>query len=81
MRMNEEERRLVEMVLSGRTDAFEPLVLPYRQPLLSLAYRLTQKGRSILDKYDELRVSLAGGSATERKARVELRQSASWPWT
>ncbi len=40
--MNEEERNLVEMVLSGRNDAFEPLVTPYRGPLLALAYRLTR---------------------------------------
>ena len=30
------------MVLSGRTEAFEPLVSPYRRPLLALAYRLTR---------------------------------------
>ena len=30
------------MVLSGRTEAFEPLVGPYRGPLLALAYRLTR---------------------------------------
>jgi RNA polymerase sigma-70 factor (ECF subfamily) len=42
MRMNEEERRLVEMVLSGRTEAFEPLVRPYRRALLALSYRLTR---------------------------------------
>ena len=30
------------MVLSGRTEAFEPLVTPYRRPLLALAYRLTR---------------------------------------
>lgn len=29
------------MVLSGRGEAFEPLVTPYRQPLLALACRLT----------------------------------------
>jgi len=42
MRMNETEKELVTMVLSGRTEAFEPLVLPYRRPLLALAYRLTR---------------------------------------
>ena len=30
------------MVLSGHTEAFEPLVTPYRRPLLTLAYRLTR---------------------------------------
>ncbi len=30
------------MVLSGHTEAFEPLVGPYRQPLLGLAWRLTR---------------------------------------
>jgi RNA polymerase sigma-70 factor (ECF subfamily) len=42
MRMNEGEKELVEMVLSGRSEAFEPLVTPYRQSLLALAYRLTR---------------------------------------
>ena len=31
---------MVELVLSGRTEAFEPLVTPYRRLLLTLAYRL-----------------------------------------
>jgi RNA polymerase sigma-70 factor, ECF subfamily len=38
--MNEKE--LVEMILAGRVEAFEPLVRPYRQPLLGLARRMTQ---------------------------------------
>lgn len=42
MRMNESEKELVTMVLSGRTEAFEPLVLPYRQSLIALAYRITR---------------------------------------
>lgn len=42
MRMNETEKELVAMVLSGRSEAFEPLVTPYRQPLLAIAYRLTR---------------------------------------
>jgi RNA polymerase sigma-70 factor (ECF subfamily) len=41
MRMNETEKELVAMVLAGRTEAFEPLVAPYRGPLLALAFRLT----------------------------------------
>jgi RNA polymerase sigma-70 factor, ECF subfamily len=40
--MNETEKELVAMVLAGRTEAFEPLVSPYRQPLLALAWRLTR---------------------------------------
>ena len=31
---------MVELVLSGRKEAFEPLVAPYRRLLLTLAYRL-----------------------------------------
>jgi RNA polymerase sigma-70 factor (ECF subfamily) len=42
MRMNETEKELVAMVLAGRTEAFEPLVGPYRRPLLALAWRLTR---------------------------------------
>jgi len=42
MRMNQTEKELIEMVLSGRTEAFEPLVTPYRGPLLALATRLTR---------------------------------------
>jgi len=38
--MDEKEARLVELVLGGRTEAFEPLVTPYRKLLLTLAYRL-----------------------------------------
>lgn len=33
---------MVELVLSGRTEAFEPLVTPYRKLLLTLAYRLSR---------------------------------------
>jgi RNA polymerase sigma-70 factor (ECF subfamily) len=40
--MNEREKTLVEMVLSGNLDAFEPLVIPYRKTLLTMAYRMTQ---------------------------------------
>jgi RNA polymerase sigma-70 factor (ECF subfamily) len=42
MRMNETEKELVAMILSGRSEAFEPLVAPYRQSLLALAFRLTR---------------------------------------
>lgn len=41
MWMNETEQELVRMVLSGRTEAFEPLVAPYRGQLLGLASRMT----------------------------------------
>ncbi|MBN2264508.1 MAG: RNA polymerase sigma factor [Candidatus Aminicenantes bacterium] len=40
--MNETDKELVAMVLAGRTEAFEPLVTPYRGPVLALAYRLTR---------------------------------------
>ncbi len=40
--MNQTEKELVEMVLAGRKDAFEPLVLPHRQRLLALTYRMAQ---------------------------------------
>ncbi|MBE3131827.1 MAG: sigma-70 family RNA polymerase sigma factor [Acidobacteria bacterium] len=49
MRMNETEKELVAMVLSGRTEAFEPLVTPYRRPLLALAYRLTRNREEALE--------------------------------
>lgn len=37
------------MVLSGRTEAFEPLITPYRRPLLALAYRLTRNREEALE--------------------------------
>jgi RNA polymerase sigma-70 factor (ECF subfamily) len=40
--MDEKERSLVEMVLSGRAEAFEPLVRPYRDAIMGLAFRLTR---------------------------------------
>lgn len=39
--MNEQETTLVEMVLAGNSDAFEPLVRPYRNDLIRLAFRMT----------------------------------------
>src|SRR4030065_66498 len=53
MRMNETEKELVEMVLSGRTEAFEPLVTPYRRPLLALACRLTRNREEALEVTQE----------------------------
>lgn len=40
--MDEKEARLIELVLGGQTEAFGPLVMPYRKLLLTLAYRLTR---------------------------------------
>lgn len=40
--MDEKEVRLVELILSGQTESFEPLVTPYRKLLLTLAFRLTR---------------------------------------
>src|SRR4030065_1758100 len=53
MRMNETEKELVAMVLSGRTEAFEPLVTPYRGPLFALAYRLTRNREEALEVAQE----------------------------
>lgn len=33
---------MIELVLSGQNEAFEPLVMPYRRLLLTLAYRLSR---------------------------------------
>jgi RNA polymerase sigma-70 factor (ECF subfamily) len=51
MRMNEKE--LIAMVLSGRTEAFEPLVTPYRGQLLALAARLTRNREEALEVAQE----------------------------
>ncbi len=40
--MDEEENRLIDLVLRGNVEAFEPLVTPYRKTILSLAYRLSR---------------------------------------
>jgi RNA polymerase sigma-70 factor (ECF subfamily) len=53
MRMNETEKELIAMVISGRTEAFEPLVTPYRGPLLALASRLTRNREDALDVAQE----------------------------
>jgi RNA polymerase sigma-70 factor (ECF subfamily) len=53
MRMNETEKELVAIVLSGRSEAFEPLVMPYRQPLLALAYRLTSNREDAMEVAQE----------------------------
>lgn len=53
MRMNETEKELIAMVLAGRTEAFEPLVTPYREPLVALAYRLTRNREEALEVAQE----------------------------
>jgi RNA polymerase sigma-70 factor (ECF subfamily) len=53
MRMNESEKELIAMVLAGRAEAFEPLVSPYRGPLLALATRLTRNREEALDVAQE----------------------------
>ncbi len=53
MRMNETEKELVDMVLAGRTEAFEPLVAPHRGPLLALASRLTKDRQEALEVVQE----------------------------
>lgn len=53
MRMNETEKELVDMVLAGRTEAFEPLVAPHRGPLLALAGRLTRDREEALEVVQE----------------------------
>lgn len=40
--MNETEKTLVEMVLAGNLEAFDPLVTPYQRALFGLAFRLTR---------------------------------------
>jgi len=51
--MNETEKELIAMVLSGRTEAFEPLVTPYRGPLIALASRLTRNREEALEVAQE----------------------------
>ena len=56
------------MVLAGHTEAFEPLVGPYRRPLLGLAWRLTRNAEDAREVAQEalLRAfrSLAGYDAS-----------------
>ena len=53
MRMNETEKELIALVLAGRTEAFEPLVTPYRGPLLALSARLTRNREEALEVVQE----------------------------
>jgi RNA polymerase sigma-70 factor (ECF subfamily) len=39
---SDQEKALIERLRAGDAAAFEPLITPYRQPLLGLAYRLTR---------------------------------------
>ncbi len=53
MRMNETETELIDMVLSGRTEAFGPLIAPYRGAVLALAVRLTRDREEALEVAQE----------------------------
>ncbi len=53
MRMKESERMLVEQVLSGRVEAFEPLVAPYRQAVVGLAFRFVRDAEEAKDAAQE----------------------------
>jgi RNA polymerase sigma-70 factor (ECF subfamily) len=53
MRMNDPDKELIAMVLSGRPEAFEPLVTPYRGPLLAFATRLTRDREEALEVCQE----------------------------
>ncbi|MBC7350014.1 MAG: RNA polymerase sigma factor [Candidatus Aminicenantes bacterium] len=47
--MDEREKELVQKALSGESTAFEELVLPYRQSLFHLAYRMTGNMEEAMD--------------------------------
>lgn len=47
--MDEKEKELVGRALSGDSAAFEQLILPYRRPLLILAYRMTGNMEDAMD--------------------------------
>ncbi|MGQ9802074.1 MAG: RNA polymerase sigma factor [Candidatus Saccharicenans sp.] len=47
--MDEREKELVRKALSGESAAFEELVLPFRQSLLHLAYRMTGNMEEAMD--------------------------------
>jgi RNA polymerase sigma-70 factor (ECF subfamily) len=51
--MNETEQELIAMVLAGQLEAFEPLITPYRKPILALAYRLTRDREDALEVAQE----------------------------
>jgi RNA polymerase sigma-70 factor (ECF subfamily) len=47
--MDEREKELVQQALNGNSSAFKELVLPYRQSLLHLAYRMTGNMEEAMD--------------------------------
>jgi len=47
--MDEKEKELVRMVLTGDNSAFEQLVLPYRRQILHMLYRLTGSKEEAMD--------------------------------
>ena len=51
--MDVKEKELVLRVLSGDTAAFEPLVLPYRQTLFGLAFKMTDNREDALEVSQE----------------------------
>lgn len=53
MRMKVSERTLVEQVLSGRVEAFEPLVAPYRRAVVGLAFRFVRDAEEAKDAAQE----------------------------
>ena len=59
------------MVLAGRTDAFEPLVTPYRGPVLALAYRLTRDREVAREVEDAIARDNAGKPVEEHRLMTE----------
>jgi RNA polymerase sigma-70 factor (ECF subfamily) len=51
--MDVKEKELVARVLAGDSTAFEPLVLPYRQTLFGLAYKMTGNREDALEVSQE----------------------------
>jgi RNA polymerase sigma-70 factor (ECF subfamily) len=47
--MDEKEKELIAMILAGETEAFAELIFPYREKILTLAYRLTNNEQDALD--------------------------------
>jgi RNA polymerase sigma-70 factor (ECF subfamily) len=47
--MDEKEKELINMILAGETEAFTDLIFPYREKILTLAYRLTNNEQDALD--------------------------------
>jgi len=51
--MDEKEKELITMILAGETEAFAELIFPYREKILTLAYRLTNNEEDALDVAQE----------------------------